>query len=53
MSVRQEFLRKRWAALIVMSLPLAVLAGCTPPTSESLAEFVTDFVRSALAAWLL
>ena len=40
--------------LAAMSLPLlALLPGCEPIQADVLQEFVTDFARSALAAWLL
>ena len=43
----------RRAALIV-SVPLVFLiSGCAPLGAENLNEFVVDFARSALAAWLL
>lgn len=48
------FLAKRVVRLATVGAVLAVLpAGCEPINAEILQNFVFDFARSALAAWLL
>lgn len=48
-----ELLRARGVHyLLGLSLTL-VLGGCESPSGQALTEFVADFAREALAAWLL
>lgn len=34
-------------------LPMLAIVGCEPVNADTLQEFVVDFARSAVAAWLL
>ena len=45
--------RRRLALISVSTALLLLITGCEPLSEDTLQEFLAEFVRGALAAWLL